>query len=343
MYTFLKYYIKLGLFFFHKKIKIVGLENIPKKGAVLFISNHPNALIDPILIATNNVRNPYYLARASAFKKKLVARFLNNIHMLPIYRKRDGVNTLVKNKAIFRKSVALMHSQKTLFIAAEGNHNVQRRIRELKKGFVHIILNTFKKHPELDIQIIPVGLNYDSVTKYPSAVSVYYGAPISAKEYYDINDDALTTKQLLKVVSDGMKKTTNHIADVENYDAIHKKLEALNVDFLNPNETNKIIETIDNQIVGIDKTSNKKRKNLLFYIFALNSLIPWLIWKKIEKSITELEFISTFRFAIGVTLFPLFYVLQALLIHSFFGYKFALIYLGISILLGLVVTKTSKV
>ncbi|PHS53788.1 MAG: hypothetical protein COB01_03450 [Lutibacter sp.] len=54
-------YIKIGLFFLHKNISVYGQENIPKKGAVLFIGNHQNALIDAILIPTSAKRNIYFL------------------------------------------------------------------------------------------------------------------------------------------------------------------------------------------------------------------------------------------------------------------------------------------
>jgi 1-acyl-sn-glycerol-3-phosphate acyltransferase len=330
--------MKLGLFFYHKKIEVIGLENIPKKGAILFISNHPNALLDPLLIVTNNTRSLYFLARASAFKNTIVARFLKTIHMLPIYRKRDGVNTIEKNKAIFRKSVEIMNAQKTLYIAAEGSHNIQRRVRDFKKGFVYVILDTFKKYPELDIQIVPVGLNYDSVIKYPSSASIYYGKPISAKKYYDKNDSLSTTKHLLEVVRNSMKTLTTHIEDEENYDTIITKLNALNVDYLNPIETNKIIHNLDTYT---EKKLVKKKKNLLYYLVVLNSLIPWLIWKKVEKSITEIEFVSTFRFSIGVTIFPFFYSLQSLLINHFFGIQIAVLYFILAIILGLILTKTS--
>jgi len=342
LYNFFKHYVGLCLFFYHKKIKVVGVENIPKEGAILFISNHPNALLDPILIATNNTRNLHFLSRASAFKNKLVARFLKSIHMIPVYRKRDGVDTLAKNKATFSKSVELMHAKKTLYIAAEGSHNVQRRVRELKKGFVHVILDTFKEHPEIDIQIIPIGLNYDTVLNHPSSVSIYYGKPISAKEYYTKNDDLSSTTDLLKVVRNRMKTLTTHIEDKDSYDKTINKLNALNVDYLNPIETNKIITNLGNYSVDIEKTSVKKRKNFLYYLVVFNSFIPWIIWKKLEKGIKEIEFISTFRFAIGATLFPLFYIIQSLIINYFFSSKIAIIYFISSILLGLLLTKTSK-
>ena len=190
-YTLLKYYIRLVLFFYHKKIKVVGKDYSPPTGAVLFINNHPNALLDPLLVVTTNVRSIYFLTRASAFKNKYVAKFLKSHKMIPVYRKRDNVNVIAKNKNTFNKSVELMHAGKTLYIAAEGSHNVQRRVRELKKGFVYIILDAFKKYPDLNIQIVPIGLNYDSVMKYPSSVSVYYGKPINAKDYY--HDDEMLT------------------------------------------------------------------------------------------------------------------------------------------------------
>ena len=92
-----------------------------------------------------------------------------------------------------------------------------------------------------------------------------------------------------------------------------------------------------------EQKSVKKKKNSLYYLVALNSLIPWLVWKNIEKSITEIEFVSTFRFSIGVTIFPFFYSLQSLLINHFFGIQMAVLYFILAIILGLILTKTSKI
>ena len=51
-YNTVKIIVSVGLFFTHKKIKVYGKENIPKKGPLLFIGNHQNALLDAILIPT---------------------------------------------------------------------------------------------------------------------------------------------------------------------------------------------------------------------------------------------------------------------------------------------------
>ena len=81
-----------------KKIIVNCKENIPKKGAILFMVNHPNGLIDPLIVTTNNPRTNYFLTRAASFKKPLVRWFLNSLNLIPIYRIRDGVNQLNKNK-----------------------------------------------------------------------------------------------------------------------------------------------------------------------------------------------------------------------------------------------------
>ena len=102
-YNFIRSYIKLGLFFYTKKIKVVGKKNIPKKGAVLFAVNHPNGLLDPLLVTTTATRNTHYLVRAAVFKKPLVKKFLATLNLMPIYRIRDGVKELF-NKRFFKYS-----------------------------------------------------------------------------------------------------------------------------------------------------------------------------------------------------------------------------------------------
>jgi len=51
-YYFFKILLKTSLFFMSKKIIVNGKENIPKKGAILFMVNHPNGLIDPLIVTT---------------------------------------------------------------------------------------------------------------------------------------------------------------------------------------------------------------------------------------------------------------------------------------------------
>lgn len=341
-YQFVKVYVKIGLFFLMKKISIHGKENIPKKGAIMFIPNHQNALLDAILIPTNTARNTHFLTRAAVFKNKKVAMIFDSLNMLPVYRIRDGFNTIEKNLAIFEKCFKILKRQKALEIFAEGEHHIDRRILPLKKGFARIILGTLKKHPDLEIKIVPVGINYDSHLGFPSSTSIYFGKPIIANQYFNLENPDLQFKEIISVVTKSMKELTLHVDDVKNYDAIIQKLNTNNVNYLNPNEANELLENIhqlpDNPL---PKPQQKNWFLPLQILAKMNSFFPLLIWRKLRTGITDILFINTFRFALITTLFPIFYLFQASIVYYFFNLNYAIGYLVICIILGVISTKTT--
>jgi 1-acyl-sn-glycerol-3-phosphate acyltransferase len=336
--------VKIGLFFTHKKIIIYGKENIPPKGPIIFIGNHQNALIDAILIPTTTSRNIHFLTRASAFKSKITAKILRSLNMIPVYRIRDGINSVEKNIEIFEQCFEILKKEKAIQIFAEGEHHLKRRVIPLKKGFARIILGTLQKYPDLNIKIVPVGINYDSHLNYPFSASVYYGNPIEANAFFNVENPDLTFKHILREVHTAMKTLTTHIDKIEEYDETIVKLNALNVDYLNPIETNKILEKIDSH--SQNTTPQKKNINWLAPIHLLtkiNSVFPLLIWKYLKSKINDIVFMNTYRFALILTIFPLFYLIQAGIISYFFNYKIGLMYLGICILTGIISTKTMTV
>ncbi|MHB1146646.1 MAG: lysophospholipid acyltransferase family protein [Lutibacter sp.] len=340
-YHFIRIYVKIGLFFLFKRMSVYGKENIPKKGAVIFIGNHQNALIDAIVVPTTNNRSIHFLTRASAFKITLVNKILRSLNMIPVFRIRDGVHTIEKNIAVFEQCIEILKQEKAIQIFAEGEHHLKRSVLPLKKGFARIILGTLQKYPDLPIYIVPIGINYDSHLNFPLSTSIYYGKPILANQFIDIYNPDLKFKEITNKVSKALKNLTLHVEDSTNYDEIIVKLEALNVDYLDPFETNKLIENIK---TTPSITQVKKRKINWFapihFLAKLNSVFPLLIWKYIKPNIKDVVFTNTYRFALITTLFPLFYLIQATIVYYFFSWRIAVIYLFSSILLGFISAKT---
>ena len=60
-----------------------------------------------------------------------------------------------------------------------------------------------------------------------------------------------------------------------------------------------------------------------------------------SKNIGEIEFVDTLKYGINVVSFPIFYILQAFIVHFFLGWKIARIYYLVSFLLILIYTKFS--
>lgn len=336
-YNFFKLYISTGLFFYTKKIKIVGKENIPKKGAVLFAVNHPNGLLDPLLVTTNTPRITHYLVRAAVFKKPIIKKLLSTLNLMPIYRIRDGVKELSKNKQVFNDCFEILNKQSTLMIFPEGSHNKRRSVRILSKGFTRILFGALDMYPELKINIIPVGVTYQNASQYPCKVAIHYGKPILANEYYTKSELNKSITVIKEKVATQLKELSVHIPLDKDYQTTVDKLNTNNVDFTNVADVNSMI--------SLDSISKQKKTinpaYIFYFIIVLNSIIPWALWKLISKKIDETEFIDTFRFGVGAALFPLFYCIQTYIVYYFYSLQIAGIYFTVSLLIVLLYSKLS--
>ena len=329
-------YIKLGLFFYTQKITVLGRKNIPKKGAVLFAVNHPNGLIDPLFVTTTNTRQNHFLVRAASFKKPWVKKILESLYLMPIYRIRDGIQQLANNQEIFNKCHAILNKGETLMIFPEGSHDKKRSIRPLSKGFTRIVSGALEKYPNLDIQVVPVGITYQHISDYPAKVCINYGKPIATRAIFEANTSAKSINILKAEVTEQLKKLAVHIPDDENYEAILQKLNNAQVDFT---EVNKVNTMIENKVFPAEKPLKKNYLQPLLYLIILNSFVPFLIWKKAEKKIDEIEFLDTFRFSINYAACSIFYCLQAYIISLFYGNLIGFFYLTVAAFLIVVFTK----
>lgn len=335
-YYFVKYYMRTGFAFYFKSVRLQGEENIPDKKAVIFVANHQNALLDPLLIGATNKRIQHFLTQAQVFKNPIVSSILLYINMLPVYRMRDGYDTISKNEETFQECYRILNDNQTVLIFAEGSHSLNRRIRALSKGFTRIAFGALEKNPNNEIDIIPVGYNYSDASEYGSSVSVHYGKPISVNHYRDKYDKIESVTQLINAVSKQLKKLTTHIEDKKNYEEIVQHFHAN--DFLDPEKVNKTLENLD--ALPPVPSKGKRSFNPLLLLVKINSVFPLLIWRKAYPKIKEVEYISTFRFTVGITAFPIFYCFQTLIVSFFFGGKIGLIYLILSILTVFLLTKT---
>ncbi|MBT8305757.1 MAG: lysophospholipid acyltransferase family protein [Maribacter sp.] len=318
-YSIVKLWLRTGLFFYYTKIKVFGKENIPKGKPLMVLANHQNALMDPLMIAMNCGVKPFFLARSDLFKNPLVSKFLRYLQMIPIYRFRDGRDTLKNNPAIFKKCGDLLIKGETIMLFPEGNHGIRRRVRwPMRYGFVRMLFSALEKEPDLDIRILPIGLNYLNAEGFPDSVSMYIGKDFSVQDYYDPNDLPATESKLKDEIYERLKELTTHIPDEETYDRVIAHLDNKKVDYLKPESVNKIIKDIDPTVIAIPvSSSGSSISGLLNILFNLINFPIVLLWNKRIKTIgLDIEFRTTLRFAMGLILFPIYY----LLLYLVFGY-----------------------
>ena len=334
-YYFFKCWISLGLFFYFKRIRIVGLDNVPKNKPVLFLSNHQNALLDVLLIATRGGLRPWYLTRSDVFKNKFFSPLFYFLQMLPIYRIRDGKDTLSKNQVIFNRCGALLNANEMLLIFPEANQNLKRRVRPLSKGFTRILFKALEADPDLDIQLVPVGQNYMQADGFPDSTALHFGRAIAIQDLL-LEDKNKSVVNIKSTVAEHLKQLTTHIEDETAYDKIEKELKDSNVDFLDPVEANNLIKKPNKK----HNKKNKHNNNFIKWCFMIINLPIVFIWRSfIKPKVPELEFMGTFRFAFSMLVYPIFYGLLTLILTYTYNIKTACLLILVHAVLNLVMVK----
>lgn len=157
---------------FFRRIEIVGLDHIPASGPVIFVLNHPNALIDPVFLLCLAPRPVSFLAKAPLFKTPVLGWLVRAFDSIPVYRRQDEAGE-VDNQETFRRARALLERGQAVAIFPEGTSHSDPRLKPLKTGAARIALGT-----ALDgLQIIPAGLYYDDKASFRSDALVVYGEP----------------------------------------------------------------------------------------------------------------------------------------------------------------------
>ena len=294
--TVLRLIVKLALNIYFKKIRVFGKDNLPKDKAVIIVCNHQNALIDPLMIATHTQLKPSFLTRASAFKNPIAAKLLDFIRMIPIYRVRDGIDNMEKNKETFDKSVNILLNNGSILIFGEGNHDLHRSLRPLKKGFSRIANMTLESNPELDLVILPVGINYSNHKKSGSNVSIHIGKPFPANGFYPKHE------ALMDEAHKRMSPLVTYIPE-KNYKKMVHQLIANKVDLTDPGQVEQFLKKPESVIEKETQFSpyftNKVMKVFHFPIY--------LVWLYFKRKIQDQTFTATFKFVIGLIGIPLWY------------------------------------
>lgn len=206
---------------FYKKVYSQGLENIPEDGAVIFAPNHQNALMDALILMSLRNWQPVFMARADIFAGQLIRRFLFFCKILPIFRMRDGRDSLKENDAVFHKAVEVLRKRRYLVIYPEASHKGIRKLRPLKKGITRIAFMAEEaSNYTLNVKIVPVGINYQDYYSFRTDVFINFGTPISVEDYRDLylENPQKAHVELVQRITEELRPLIIDIKDSENYD-----------------------------------------------------------------------------------------------------------------------------
>jgi glycerol-3-phosphate O-acyltransferase/dihydroxyacetone phosphate acyltransferase len=200
---------------FFRRIDVVGIENVPTDGPVIFAGNHPNALMDGFLLIAKCGRWPlHFMANAKLWQYSLLVPMLNAIGAVPVYR-REEHDGAVDNQEAFEKLYEVIESGNCMGIFPEGVSHVESQLIKLKTGTARIALAVTARG-NADVKIIPSGLNYIHRHRFRSQVLIEFGTPIViddqwVQEYK--RDEQVTVRKLTEHLAEALTNVTLNAPD----------------------------------------------------------------------------------------------------------------------------------
>ena len=213
--------LRFALRVYFRRVEVVGLEHVPRHNPLIFVLNHPNALVDPAFLLCLAPRQVSFLAKAPLFRMPVLGYFVRAMDSLPVYRHQDEGEDVSKNSEMFVATRKLLARGGTIGICPEGTSHNEKRLRPIKTGAARIALGAVSTGEVVDLKIVPAGLYYTSKTKFRSAALLYFGKPIDV-EPVALEDNGNPARAAVRELSTRIENALREVMlDAEHEEALH--------------------------------------------------------------------------------------------------------------------------
>ncbi len=212
----------LGQFF--REIRCVGAP-ICESGPLLVVANHPNFMLDSLVVNSIFQRELWFLAKATLFHGPLAKVVLEKAHLVPVHRRQDSVGDMSRNEETFAFATGRLMQGGGIVIFPEGVSLGERKISPIKTGAARIVLQTeAASNFKLGLQIQAIGLTYTDLQSFRSAITVTVSEPIRVSDFEKrYHENAVeTVRELTAELEQALKRVTVEVQEVEHGQLLEK-------------------------------------------------------------------------------------------------------------------------
>jgi len=185
LYHLLKIPARLAFRIYVRNLRLKNPEALQMKGPLLIAANHPNSFLDAIIIATLFQKPVYSLARGDVFSNRLTSALLRALHILPVYRMREGAENLSQNYSTFEACRNIFRKNGIVLIFSEGLCINEWKLRPLMKGTARLAISSWDEG--IPLTILPAAINYHSFTRFGKHVHLHFGQAFTQTDLGDAN------------------------------------------------------------------------------------------------------------------------------------------------------------
>lgn len=190
LYGTLRLVTGIALRWYYREVVLVGGDRIPPKAPILLAVNHPNALVDALVVGWVVPRHVRITAKAVLFDNPLLGAFLRAVGIVPLRRASDerarreaqpagaAMPDPARNAESFRAILDALDGGSAVLIFPEGKSHDAPTLEPLKTGPARIALAAREAGRAPGLQVVPVALVFEAKDALRSRVVASVGAPI---------------------------------------------------------------------------------------------------------------------------------------------------------------------
>ncbi len=211
---------------YYPRTTFEGREHLKGEGPFLFVANHPNSIIDPVMVGMAAGRPVHFLAKAPLFDIPIFGRALSALGMIPAFRAQDG-SRVRDNLQSLETAAEVLAEGRCLGVFPEGQSLDTLQLGKIKSGTARIAVSAFAKGAK-GLKIVPIGINLEDKETFLSRAWVRIGKPIALagfEEQISENEKA-AARAITERIEDGLKEVSTHL-DKTEWEPFLNQLECL--------------------------------------------------------------------------------------------------------------------
>ena len=149
----------------------------PREGPVLFVANHPNSIVDAIVVAASVGRPIRFLAKATLFDEPGLGALIRAGGAIPVYRRQDDPALTDRNARVFESVQEALAAGDAVGVFPEGLSHSEPSLTRLRTGAARISLGASDRQG-IRFPIVPVGIVARQKQTFRSQCAALVGEPV---------------------------------------------------------------------------------------------------------------------------------------------------------------------